>query len=313
MPQPIYMPQDQSGLNNPMIGQMGMQMLMQMAMGKMQQNAKQKQLDAALKVETAKRESIIATRPEDTDIPSGYMRNHNKLTQQWEVVPDPQAKLYENAGGDLQHFRPGVEIPKGWEPHKSRESMSDPYFMDIGGKPTKVQRNLKTNKISTIKGGGGVNINLGQKRLTPGQANVLSEGKQLRFVLDPLKSTIDQNKKMFGPIRGRAGQINPYDVKAQTIDANMRRASQVIGKFMEGGVLRKEDEEKYRKMLPQLQDTPEVAKKKLEGVDILLRKKYNQFLSDYGNAGYDVSRFSTIPEVDEVKNNRPPLSSFFTP
>lgn len=143
----------------------------------------------------------------------------------------------------------------------------------------------------TITTSDGEVIEIGSKQLSPTQANLLSEGKQLSFVLEPLYEIIDTKPGLFGPVRGFLGQKNSYDTEAQTIDDDLRRASQVIGKYMEGGVLRKEDEEKYRKMLPQLTDKPEVALNKLEGVANLLAQKQQDYLESYAKAGYDVSKF----------------------
>ena len=46
------------------------------------------------------------------------------------------------------------------------------------------------------------------------------------------------------------------------------RVKQVIGKSLEGGVLRREDEYKYVKILPTIQDPPDVAKAKIHPVQI---------------------------------------------
>lgn len=134
--------------------------------------------------------------------------------------------------------------------------------------------------------------NDGGRPLTPAQTNLISEGKQLQLVLDPLYKTIEDNKNAFGPISGFFGSANPYNTNAQTIDAEMRRAAQTIGKYMEGGVLRKEDEIKYRKMLPQLTDTTAVANNKLAGVKELLEGKIKSYINDYATAGFDVSQFT---------------------
>lgn len=134
-------------------------------------------------------------------------------------------------------------------------------------------------------------IEIGSKQLSATQANLLSEGNQLSFVLDPLYNILESKKGLFGPVTGKLGQLNPYNTAAQTIDDDLRRAAQTIGKYMEGGVLRKEDEEKYRKMLPQLTDTPDVAKNKLEGVTELLKRKQLEYIDSYARAGYDVSKF----------------------
>ena len=63
---------------------------------------------------------------------------------------------------------------------------------------------------------------------------------------------------------------------------------------MEGGVLRKEDEEKYSKMLPQTTDTREVAKQKLDGVKRMLDQKRQGYLSDFSASGYDTSGLEAL-------------------
>lgn len=142
--------------------------------------------------------------------------------------------------------------------------------------------------------------------LTPAQTNLISEGKQLQLVLDPLYETLENNKSKFGPIVGTIGGLNPYNTEAQTIDAEMRRAAQTIGKYMEGGVLRKEDEIKYRKMLPQMTDTPVVAKNKLDGVAELLRGKVKSYLNDYAASGFDVSSYAQeYTSLEDIKNSDP--------
>ncbi len=111
---------------------------------------------------------------------------------------------------------------------------------------------------------------LGLRPLPPTQATTLSEGFQIPLVTKSLEEFLDENNKnykghLFGPVEGLKAK-NPWDIKHKTIDDDLRRASQVIGRYMEGGVLRKEDEEKYRRMLPQITDTVKVAKDKLSGV-----------------------------------------------
>jgi len=154
--------------------------------------------------------------------------------------------------------------------------------------------------------------NDGGRPLTPAQTNLISEGKQLQLVLNPLYQTIKNNENAFGPVSGFFGSANPYNTNAQTIDAEMRRASQTIGKYMEGGVLRKEDEEKYRKMLPQLTDTPAVAKNKLDGVKDLLSGKIKSYINDYTSAGFDTSSFNEqsssnkkYNSLSDIKNSDP--------
>ena len=69
------------------------------------------------------------------------------------------------------------------------------------------------------------------------------------------------------------------------------RVKQVIGKALEGGVLRKEDEYKYTKILPTIQDTPQVAKVKLDGLRDALTLRRERLLEGLDDAGYNVSEF----------------------
>lgn len=79
-----------------------------------------------------------------------------------------------------------------------------------------------------------------------------------------------------GPVSGYRA-LNPYDTEAKSLQAEIDRVRQVVGKALEGGVLRKEDEEKYKKILPTARDTREVAANKLQK----LKEKLNLDLATY--------------------------------
>lgn len=127
------------------------------------------------------------------------------------------------------------------------------------------------------------------KRLPADKVLSVNEGKNAINMLGDLNGTIEQNFKTFGPIAGNIASLNPYDETGATINSQMKIASQSIGKFLEGGVLRKEDEDKYRKMLPQLSDTPEVSKNKLQLVDRMLKNKLAADIKALNDSGYDAS------------------------
>ncbi|MFA6158995.1 MAG: hypothetical protein WC763_05250 [Candidatus Paceibacterota bacterium] len=138
------------------------------------------------------------------------------------------------------------------------------------------------------------------RNLESGQAKLLAEGQNLNNVLTPVQEILSKDN-LFGPVAGRTRAINPYDTEAQDAQARLKRATQVIGSYLEGGVLRKEDEIKYAKMLPQLTDTPDVAKKKLEGVRRLVQDKQREYIGSYKSAGYNVSQFENQSSVDDGK------------
>jgi len=82
------------------------------------------------------------------------------------------------------------------------------------------------------------------------------------------------------------------DTKAR--NAVISIARQVIGKALEGGVLRKEDELKYQKMLPNLTDPASVAKSKLDTVQAMLQDRYDERLRYLEDTGYNVRGLTTV-------------------
>jgi hypothetical protein len=115
----------------------------------------------------------------------------------------------------------------------------------------------------------------------------VQEGNNIPMILRKLKEKIDTKPNLFGPVAGRIGSMNPYNTESQTMDADLRLAAQNVGKYMEGGVLRKEDEEKYRKMLPSMTDTPEVAANKFKQVEDLMIERQSSALNALKGSGYD--------------------------
>jgi hypothetical protein len=86
-------------------------------------------------------------------------------------------------------------------------------------------------------------------------------------------------------------EIFGWGEDAKGRQAVIDRVKQVIGKALEGGVLRKEDEYKYTKILPTIKDTPEVARVKLEGLKDALTLRRERLLEGLDDAGYNVSEF----------------------
>jgi hypothetical protein len=127
------------------------------------------------------------------------------------------------------------------------------------------------------------------KRLPADKVLSVNEGNTLPTMLGDVKGMLEKNAPLFGPLSGRMAGLNPYNEQAQTADAQLRTAAQSFGKYMEGGVLRKEDEEKYRKMFPQLSDTPEVARNKMALVERMLAQKQNSNVQALADQGYSTS------------------------
>lgn len=123
-----------------------------------------------------------------------------------------------------------------------------------------------------------------------------------------IDNSIDDIKRLGGAIAGsgdtgtvaQIGASMPnwvtnmtgWGTDAKKKQALIDRVKQVIGKALEGGVLRKEDELKYEKILPTIGDPNEVVTSKLAGLDTAIRTKRERLLESLTDAGYETSKFS---------------------
>ena len=105
-----------------------------------------------------------------------------------------------------------------------------------------------------------------------------------------------------GPV-GSLRRFNPYDANAQAFQQYVNTYKQVIGKGLEGGVLRKEDEAKYEKIIPRMGDTEEVLMRKAQQLQQMLINKYNTDLEALYNAGYDTGNFNYWGNMQQPKDS----------
>lgn len=103
---------------------------------------------------------------------------------------------------------------------------------------------------------------------------------------------------------------NPAATK--TISANQKFgiAAQVVGKFLEWGKLAEWDIKRYKALLPDVSDTPAVAKNKLAEAKKLIVENYNWQLDSAARAGYNLSNYKYITPKQTTKN---PVSPITTP
>jgi hypothetical protein len=100
--------------------------------------------------------------------------------------------------------------------------------------------------------------------------------------------------KLIGPVAGRLGAKNPLATEAQILQGQLQTAAQTVGRYLEGGKLTDEDRIFYQQNLPSMNDTPEVAKGKLENLISLVERTRSSDIDVFGRAGYDVSGFSDL-------------------
>ncbi len=122
----------------------------------------------------------------------------------------------------------------------------------------------KGSVIAELQTGGYDTSNLGMKGLSDTAIKEVAQTQKALSDLSDLKAIMKENVEFIGPISGFA-RLNPWS-KARQVQSDVDRVRQTVGKALEGGVLRKEDEEKYKKILATLSDTPETAEYKIDAL-----------------------------------------------
>lgn len=134
--------------------------------------------------------------------------------------------------------------------------------------------------------------------VTSGDANRLTDFDSSLSDVDVLTKTLGSEANATG-ISAQVGAALPnwatnltgWGVDAKKKQAVIDRVKQVIGKALEGGVLRKEDEAKYAKILPTIGDPPPVVKSKLAGLKAAIAQRKATLLENLSDAGYETGKF----------------------
>jgi hypothetical protein len=111
----------------------------------------------------------------------------------------------------------------------------------------------------------------------------IAESKAAIESLRDLRQTLLDNEQYIGPLAGLQA-LNPYS-GARKAQAKIDLVKQRVGKALEGGVLRKEDEEKYKKILATLKDEPSTAIAKVDGIIATLERDMDIFANEQRAAG----------------------------
>jgi hypothetical protein len=131
--------------------------------------------------------------------------------------------------------------------------------------------------IAELQKNGYDTSNLGVKGLSDTAISSIAQTKKAIEDLAGLKTIIQGNEKYVGPITGLQ-RFNPWS-KAKKVQSDVDRVRQTVGKALEGGVLRKEDEEKYKKILATLADTPETAIYKIDALASSIQRDIETYKS----------------------------------
>lgn len=126
-------------------------------------------------------------------------------------------------------------------------------------------------------------------KISSGDVGRITDQDEALDLLSRVKDSTIQNKAQIGPVTGLA-RLNPWS-DSRNMQAIIDQAKQIIGKGLEGGVLKIEDEKKYAKILPTMNDTFEQVQFKLAEIEKTIRAKKGSLLNNLGKSGYNVSGY----------------------
>jgi hypothetical protein len=118
------------------------------------------------------------------------------------------------------------------------------------------------------------------------ESGINSIGETIRAIRD------GQNN--VGPFAGWLTQKNPWASEGgKRLESQIALTRQLVGKALEGGVLRKEDESKYQAILGDIRNTPGAAVEKLGNVQRELESKLTTWEKNQRSAGRSVPKRDT--------------------
>lgn len=215
----------------------------------------------------------------------------------------PEARLREVVvrgpnGRPVKKLVPESDLIAGVEQYQEPKTASDEPLVAImgpDGQPVLVPRSQASGKrpASTREQG---------RPVTSGDAGRMADFDTSLDDLNVLNKALTETATATGTSAAIGAGVPAWvtDMTGWGTDAKKRqgvidRVKQVIGKTLEGGVLRKEDEYKYEKILPTIKDTPELAKSKLQGLEQAITQRRVTFLDALGDAGYETSKYQARP------------------
>lgn len=122
--------------------------------------------------------------------------------------------------------------------------------------------------------------------------------------LGEANSAIEAADKVFAQYKDKSGDwysglsaLVPGTKATQYEDDDRRAASQVIGRFLEGGKLAQGDEVKYMNLMPRAGDSEERAQNKIDNLKRLINERQQQRIAGLKAAGYKMGDLGAQPTV----------------
>lgn len=282
-----------------------------------EQASQQQTADEALSkaIDALKQDSGLADSPIITLLDAARASPSNRKMLEGLVRELSTQTRQMTTGGAQREWQTGErEATQNWktgEREASQEFKSEQDALDFGRDQALARLNAGLRDKGKAPGADGEKPKRPLSALT---ATQLGDTKSAVEQLDIMMSGAKGIPMQFGPT-DKFRVLNPWDTSAQSFQQLVAATKQLIGKGLEGGVLRKEDEEKYEKIIPKLGDTRPVLQNKYTQLRSMLQLKYDSARESLNAADWDVSGFPDIeqPTVDMTDTSGTPAPRKITP
>lgn len=247
-----------------------------------------------------------------------------------------QNKLPRNALTRLQFER----MPKETTPSAPNNEAEYAFAIAQGKAPNATPEQKAAGQVAQVafdilqkkpnaRGTTGTGTGGDGKDMTQGALDHVSKLREGLTKLDGLGTLIDEQAGYMGKVVGQLGKTdreglgssvgNTIAGIAQTLgydgpakfNAQLKLIKQSIGKAMEGGVLRKEDEAKYEQILPSITDTPSIAKHKVALVKETLENDIQTYLQTQQQGGRKTKGMEGAPSPAKPEAGTPKVGDSF--
>lgn len=206
------------------------------------------------------------------------------------VVNGKRTLIREGSDGKTYGLTGEVIDGNSIAPESKEPKADEPLVAIIGpdGKSILVPRSQAVNKRPASNREQGRPVTSGDAGRI---ADVDTATDQLQALKDGVSGTTGPGSELATHIPNFVTAWTGLGADSKGRQAMIDLVKQVIGKGLEGGVLRKEDEEKYKNILPLIGDAPEVVASKITNLERELETKRENVLNALEDANYDVSKF----------------------
>lgn len=260
-------------------------------------NAKQqqKQTDRAFQMQKLKEgmqenaEGQIGYTPERQMELDQERKNRGLLAQHQAAEISPESE--ESQRASQYYTAQGLNIPEGMSAKEARD-------IGAGGLLSHKASNEEQEKLAKMR------FDAAREE----RADKRAEGKQIPAseamafggsdasleALANAQDLIKKNQDLTGPFAGRASalagkfEVGETGQRAKILDAQLKLNAQNVGKYLEGGKLTDADIDRYKQMLPNLNDSEQAAAEKTKILENMINRKKQLEMQSLGKAGYNV-------------------------